>query len=84
MNGRTVPIEDQIAEVEREIALRRSSYGRRVASGAMPRAYADQRIAVMEAVRETLRRRDNEIGKHADHSVAAHQKNFQPATETTT
>lgn len=49
------PIDVQIAEVEREIALRRRVYPRWIASGRMSQPAADRQIAVMGAVLESLR-----------------------------
>jgi hypothetical protein len=56
--GGTLPIDPaaQLAEVEREVALRRRVYPRWVADGRMKQAAADRQIATMEAVAETLRR----------------------------
>ncbi|MBX7132582.1 MAG: hypothetical protein K1X67_07910 [Fimbriimonadaceae bacterium] len=51
----SIPIHDQIKCVEREIALRRSVYARRVSSGSMTQEAADREIATMEAVLDTLR-----------------------------
>lgn len=51
----SVPIHEQIKCVEREIALRRSVYARRVSSGSMTQDAADREIATMEAVLDTLR-----------------------------
>jgi len=51
----SIPIHDQIKCVEREIALRRSVYARRVSSGSMTQEAADRETATMEAVLNTLR-----------------------------
>lgn len=51
-----VPLSEQIKCVEREIVLRRRVYPRWVESGRMKQAKADQEIAAMEAILETLRR----------------------------
>ncbi len=51
----TIPLSDQIAEVERELGFRRRVYDRRVAEGRMTRAAADLHLRRMEAVQETLR-----------------------------
>jgi len=45
----------QIAEVEREIKMRRDVYARQVANGKMRQSIADYHIGAMEAVLETLR-----------------------------
>ena len=45
-----VTLEEQIAEVEREIAMRRQVYPRQVASGRMKQGVAERRIATMEAI----------------------------------
>ena len=50
-----ITLADQIAEVEREIAMRQQVYGRRVAAGQMTKDKADKQIALMEAVRGTLK-----------------------------
>lgn len=50
-----VTIAEQIATVEREIALRRRVYPRWVSYGRMKQATADEEIRRMEAVLETLR-----------------------------
>lgn len=47
-------LDQQIAEVNREIAMRRRVYPRLVASGKMTQEQADQRIAAMHAVHTTL------------------------------
>lgn len=55
------PIASQIAEVLRELALRRNTYPRLVGSGKMKQSEADLCTARMEAVLETLKFcRDNE------------------------
>lgn len=46
----------QIAEVEREIAMRRNVYKNLVAKRTMKQGEADERILLMENVLETLRR----------------------------
>ena len=53
----TLPIDlrAQLAEVEREIALRRRVYPRWVQIGRLSQAAADRQIAVMEAVLATAR-----------------------------
>jgi len=50
-----VPLAGQIAEVEREIVMRRQVYGRKVQERRMRPAEADLLIARMEAVLKTLR-----------------------------
>ena len=54
----TLPVDlcAQIAEVEREIALRRRVYPRWTAAGRLTQAAADRQIETMEAVLATLRR----------------------------
>lgn len=51
-----VPIERQIAEVRRELAMRRRVYPRWVSAGRMAQDEADKFIAAMEAVQGTLER----------------------------
>lgn len=51
-----IPIDQQIAAVARELALRRNVYPGRVTAGKMKQAEADHQIAAMEAVLETLKR----------------------------
>jgi hypothetical protein len=46
---------DQIAEIEREIAMRRRVYPRMVGDGKMSQTKADIQIALMEAARDTLK-----------------------------
>ena len=41
---------DKVAELKREIAMRRQVYGRQVAAGRMTQEKADRGIAVMEAI----------------------------------
>lgn len=50
-----VPLASQIAEVEREIALRERCYPRWVASNSMTQKNADKQLLAMRAVLETLR-----------------------------
>lgn len=45
---------EQIKEVEREIAMRKSAYPRWVSAGKMTQAAADRQIRNMEAVLATL------------------------------
>jgi hypothetical protein len=51
---RILPLTDQIKAVERELALRRNVYARRVLTGKMKQGQADREIALMTAVHETL------------------------------
>jgi phage gp16-like protein len=50
----TITLDDQIACVRRELALRRSVYRRRVLDKKMTQDIADRELAHMEAVLETL------------------------------
>lgn len=50
----TITLADQVACVEREIAMRRAVYPGLVARERMSQAKADREIAAMEAVLETL------------------------------
>ena len=50
-----IPVTTQLAEVEREITMRRRVYPRRVEAGQMTQAAADRQIATMEAAAATLR-----------------------------
>ena len=56
----SVSIEDQILEISREIRNRHRVYKRMVENEEMSQAYADSRIATMEAVLSTLRERQAE------------------------
>jgi len=49
-----VPLKEQIAEVKREIALRKNVYRRRVANRDMTQEEADRHLRNMEAVQQTL------------------------------
>lgn len=49
-------LEEQIAEVERELGMRRRVYPRFVEAGKMSRQKADRQVADLEAVLLTLRR----------------------------
>lgn len=51
----TVPLADQIREVERELALRGRVYPFQVKTGKMDQAEADRHMAAMEGVLATLR-----------------------------
>lgn len=50
----TVTIAEQIAEVRRELALRKNVYPKWVASGRMKQAEADRSLERMQAVHDTL------------------------------
>lgn len=50
----TITLNEQIAEVRRELNMRRHVYPRFVERGRLTQAQADERIALLEAVRETL------------------------------
>lgn len=50
-----VPIQRQIECVERELKMRLRVYPRRIAEQKMTRTFADEEIAAMQAVLETLR-----------------------------
>lgn len=50
----SIPLERQIACVEREINMRRRCYPRWVGRGSMKQTLADDEIATMEAVLATL------------------------------
>jgi len=50
-----IPLDEQIACVEREIAMRRRVYARWVSERKMSPALADKQIALMEAVLDSLR-----------------------------
>lgn len=50
----TIPLADQLAEVRREIGMRRKAYPRWVSLGRMTQQQADRSLALMEAVRDTL------------------------------
>jgi hypothetical protein len=64
----TRPIAQQVSEVERELALRRSVYPGLVGRGKMRQAEADEHMARMEAVLATLR---HVAAKIAEREVAA-------------
>ena len=49
-----ITIEEQLAEVQREIGMRYAVYSRRVESGKMTQADADHKIEIMKAVRDGL------------------------------
>lgn len=50
----TISLNQQIEEVERELALRRDVYPRQVAAGKMRQSIADYHLKRMEAVLATL------------------------------
>lgn len=54
MSDPTIPLSDQLAEVRREIGMRRKAYPRWISLGRMTQQQADRGIAAMEAVRDTL------------------------------
>lgn len=49
-----ITLQDQIAEIEREVVLRERVYPRWIASGKLPQHKADRQLAVMTAVLQTL------------------------------
>lgn len=49
-----VPLDQQIACVRRELAMRKNVYSKRVRDGKMKQADADREIAAMQAVHDTL------------------------------
>jgi hypothetical protein len=50
-----IPLDEQIACVEREIKLRQRVYPRRVSDRKMSQAQANKQIGLMEAVLDSLR-----------------------------
>lgn len=50
----SIPLQEQLAEVGREIAMRHSVYPRRVRDGKMTQAQADRQIAIMKSVYATI------------------------------
>lgn len=54
MTTHTIPLRAQLAEVRREIALRRRVYPRWVSQNKIRQAAADEKLALMEAVAQTL------------------------------
>lgn len=50
-----IPLDEQLAAVEREIRLRERVYPRWIESGKMTQARADREIAAMQGVAMTLR-----------------------------
>jgi hypothetical protein len=59
---RTISIRAQIEEVKREIDMRRTVYPGQVRRGAMRQGVADEHMARMVAVLETLQRIARETG----------------------
>jgi hypothetical protein len=55
-----VPLAVQVACVKREVALRERAYPRWVANGKMAQQKADQELAAMRAVSQTIARLQNE------------------------
>lgn len=51
-----VDLEAQFKECERELAMRRNVFAKFVRTGTMNQATADHRIALMEAIKETVRK----------------------------
>ncbi len=49
-----ITLDDQIASVRREIALRERVYPRQVSNGRMSRQSAERELALMQSVLETL------------------------------
>lgn len=54
MTARTT-LQEQIAEIGRELGLRRGVYPKWVASGKLSQALADRQIALMEGILRTLK-----------------------------
>lgn len=52
--GPAIPYGEQLREVRREIALRKRVYPRWIEQGKVSKQGADRKIAIMEAVAETL------------------------------
>jgi hypothetical protein len=55
----TVTLQQQIASVKREIAMRVNVYAKRVADGKMRKAEAEHELACMRSVLETLQKLKN-------------------------
>lgn len=49
-----IPLDDQIAEIERELGMRRRVYPHMVAKGTYDQGQADRQVARLEAVLATL------------------------------
>lgn len=47
-------LQDQIAEIRRELGMRKGAYPRFVAAGKMKQATADRQVACLEAALKTL------------------------------
>ncbi len=62
-----ITLDQQIADVEREIAMRKAVYPKWVAAGKLKQAKANQQIVTMEAVSSTLNwlRRNEETVRRA-------------------
>ena len=54
VDGQIVTLTQQVACVEREIAMRQRCYPRWISGGTMTQAKADEEIRNMKAVRQTL------------------------------
>lgn len=52
--GEDVPLDEQIAEVEREIRMRRGIYAAWIRKGTMTEAKAEKQLGAMLAVRRSL------------------------------
>jgi len=50
-----ITVTDQIAELERELRMRKQVYPRSIASGILSQGKADRQIAVLESAIATLR-----------------------------
>lgn len=50
----TIPLPEQIAEVRRELALRKNAYPRWIKNGTLKEADAERQIARLQAVHDTL------------------------------
>jgi hypothetical protein len=76
MVERKIPLSVQIKSVEREIAMRKAVYPTRVAARKMKQETADNEIAAMEAVLQTLKRLEWEsyaCPDNCDHTIAEHE-----------
>ncbi len=51
-----ISIDDQIAEAQREVAMRRHVYARQVTVGRMNQQDADRKIALMEQIVQSLQK----------------------------
>ena len=51
-----IPIDDQLAELDRELAMRRRLYPQWVSRGTLSQAAADRQIRRLEAARDTVRK----------------------------